>query len=152
MILFVCTGNTCRSPLAEGLCKQILAQQVGCEPSALGARGYRVHSAGVAAMPGDPAAAPAIDVARDFGVDLSQHRSQLVNPELLASATYVVTMTQAHAAALSFRYPGIGPQAIPLCGSQGDLPDPIGGSHAQYQECANAIVHYLRRLLTMWAS
>ncbi|MCZ2342209.1 MAG: hypothetical protein LC104_10500 [Bacteroidales bacterium] len=150
MILFVCTGNTCRSPLAEGLCKQILAQHLGCDPASLQGRGYQVHSAGVAAMPGDPAAGPAIDVARDFGVDLSQHRSQLVNPELLATATHVVTMTQAHTMALSFRYPGLGPQTIPLCGTQGDLPDPIGGSREQYQECADAIVHHLRRLLTMW--
>lgn len=151
VILFVCTGNTCRSPLAEGLCKQLLAQRVGCDPALLPERGYRVLSAGVAASPGDPAAEPAIDVAHGFGVDLSLHRSRPVNPELLASATHVVTMTHAHAVALSYRYPGIGPQTVPLCGAQGDLPDPIGGSHEHYRECADAIIHHLQRLLTLWA-
>src|SRR5262245_38556117 len=76
LIVFVCTGNTCRSPLAEGLFKKRLADRLGCAVAELPARGYLVASAGLAAGPGMPAAAEAIDVALAAGADLAAHQSQ----------------------------------------------------------------------------
>src|SRR5262249_12362018 len=64
IILFVCTGNTCRSPMAEAICKVLLARRLRCPIDQLEKRGFVIRSAGVAAAPGDPAASHAIDVVR----------------------------------------------------------------------------------------
>ncbi|HVK15772.1 MAG TPA: hypothetical protein VM533_02425 [Fimbriiglobus sp.] len=149
-VLFICTGNTCRSPLAEALCKRLLADRLGCDPAELVARGYVVRSAGVAALPGDPAALPAVEVAREYGADLSAHQSRPVNPELLADATHVVAVTRGHAAALMMRFPGVGPEPGLLGGPDDDLSDPIGGDLEQYRACAHAIHGHLDRLLSGW--
>jgi protein-tyrosine phosphatase len=149
-VLFVCTGNTCRSPLAEALCKRLLADRLGCDPGELEAKGFVVRSAGVAAYPGDDPSPPAVEVAREFGADLSAHRSRPVNPELLEATTHVVAMTAAHAAALAMRFPGVGPEPVLLCGPGGDLPDPIGGDLGVYRECAGVIRRHLDGLVAGW--
>src|SRR5262249_12973503 len=109
MILFVCTGNTCRSPLAEGLSKKLLADRLGGAVEELRARGYWVLSAGVAAYGGGPATAESVEVATELGADLGAHRSRPINPQLLAAADDVIAMTRAHADALAARYAGVGP-------------------------------------------
>ncbi len=101
LILFVCTGNTCRSPLAEALCKKRLADRLGCAIAELPARGYHVLSAGLAAAPGGPAAIEAEQVARTYGADLSAHRSRPMTPELAAQADYLIGMTRSHVRALA---------------------------------------------------
>ncbi len=151
-LLFVCTGNTCRSPLAAALCRAKLAERLGCRADELEARGWRVESAGVAAWPGDPAAPAAVQVAAEFGADLTAHRSRPVSADLLSTATRVVAMTRGHAATVAARFPGIGP--IPgLIGSlDEDLPDPIGGDLAVYRDCAATLVAHLDRRLAEWFS
>jgi protein-tyrosine phosphatase len=149
-VLFVCTGNTCRSPLAEALCKRLLADRLGCEPEQLAARGVVVRSAGVAAFPGDGPAEPAVVVAREYGAQLDAHRSRPVNPELLGEATHVLAMTAAHAALLTTRFSGIGPVPELLGGTGADLDDPIGGDLDVYRACAEAIRAHLERLLPGW--
>jgi protein-tyrosine phosphatase len=149
LVLFVCTGNTCRSPLAEGLAKRLLADRLGCAADELPARGVWVLSAGVAAYGGGPAAAEAVDVAAEFGVDLAGHRTRPVNPQLLAAADDVIAMTRGHAEALAARYPGVGPPARLLCGDA-DLDDPIGSGPDVYRACARAIREHLERLLPEW--
>lgn len=148
-ILFVCTGNTCRSPLAEALCKRALADRLGCDLADLPARGYVIGSAGVAAYPGDAPAAPAIVAAQEFGADVAAHRSRPLNPELLAQATHVVAMTYSHAYLVAARFPGIGPHPVLLCGDA-DLDDPIGGELTVYRDCAATIRHHLNRLIAEW--
>lgn len=149
-ILFVCTGNTCRSPLAEAVCKRLLADRLGCEPGELDARGWEVWSAGVSAWPGDAASPTAVDVAAELGADLSGHRSRPVNPELLERATAVVAMTRLHADLLAMRFPGVGPPPVLLCGPDDDLDDPIGGDVELYRACAAVIRAHLERHLTEW--
>lgn len=148
-ILFVCTGNTCRSPLAEALCRNLLAERLGVGPGELEARGFVVRSAGVAAFPGDDATPEAAEVAREFGADLAAHRSRPVNPELLAGATDVIAMTAAHAAMLSLRFPGLGPPPT-LLSPTGDLPDPYGSDLGVYRDCARTIRTHLDRLVKEW--
>lgn len=149
-VLFICTGNTCRSPLAEGLAKRLLAAKLGCEPEELPVRGWLVHSAGVAATPGDAPSVQAVAVAAECGFDLSGHRSRPVNPGLLAEATDVIAVSRGHAAMLAVYYGGIGPVPVLLGGPDGDLPDPIGGDEAEYRRCAEAIEVHLTRYLAEW--
>lgn len=149
-VLFICTGNTCRSPLAEGLAKRLLAERLGCEPGELPVRGWVVRSAGIAATPGDAPSPQAVAVAAEFGFDASGHRSRPVNPDLLAEATDVIAVTRGHAAMLAVYYGGIGPVPVLLGGPDGDLPDPIGGDEAEYRRCAEAIEVHLTRYLAEW--
>lgn len=151
-VLFVCTGNTCRSPLAEALCKVRLAAKLGVPVSQLESRGFAIRSAGVAAGSGGDAASPeAITVARDYGADLASHRSRPVNPELLERATDVIAMTGSHAYLLAMQYPGLGPPPELLCVAD-DLPDPIGADLHRYRACAAVIVHHVDRLIAEWLS
>jgi tRNA threonylcarbamoyl adenosine modification protein (Sua5/YciO/YrdC/YwlC family) len=155
MIVFVCTGNTCRSPLAEGLCKKLLAERLGCTVDELPRKGFLVRSAGLAAMRGNGAAYEAIETARELGADLTGHISQPVTAELVAQADYLVAMTQDHARTLMDRY-GVGlsrgaesPASLPrvLCPEEGDVADPVGCDFAVYQDCARQIAGYLERLV-----
>ncbi len=148
-VLFVCTGNTCRSPLAEVLFKKILSDRLGIPIDHLPAHGYLVQSAGVMAGYGDAASEGAVDVAREFGVDLSTHRSRPVNPEMLADAKSVIAMTQSHLTLLMMQYPDAGPVPT-LLSDEIDIPDPIGGSIEDYRECARVIVAQLDRLSKEW--
>lgn len=149
IVLFVCTGNTCRSPLAEGLAKKLLADRLGCGVDDLPRRGVWVLSAGVSATGGGPAAEESVAVAAEFGADLAGHRSRPVNPQLLAAADDVIAMTRGHAQALTARYPGAGPVPRLLCGDA-DLDDPIGAGLGVYRECARAIATHLERFLPAW--
>lgn len=151
IVLFVCTGNTCRSPLAEALAKKMLADRMGCTPDELPARGYWVLSAGVAAYGGDPAATAARTVAGEFEADLNSHASRPVNPQLLLAADDVIAMTRGHLHALAARYPGVGPAVRLLCGDE-DLDDPIGADTEVYRQCARTIARHLERIISEWVA
>jgi protein-tyrosine phosphatase len=146
LVLFVCTGNTCRSPLAEALCKKQLADRLGCTIEDLPARGYYVMSAGVAATRGGPAASEAEQVARGYGADLSAHRSQPLTPELAARADYLIGMTRGHLAAVTdyFGHLGVSPR---LLDPAGDIDDPIGCTQPVYDECGQQIWRQLEALV-----
>jgi protein-tyrosine-phosphatase len=148
-LLFVCTGNTCRSPLAEGLARRMLSERLGCAPADLPARGWVIRSAGIAASPGDAPSPEAIAAAAARGVDLAGHRSRPVNPELLAAATDVLAVSRGHAALLQSLF-GVGPEPVVLGGPGGDLPDPVGGDEAEYGRCAEVIEGHLTRHLKEW--
>ena len=149
IVLFVCTGNTCRSPMAEALAKKVLADRLGCTPDELPGRGFWVLSAGISAWGGGPASAESVTVAAEFGADLGAHASRPVNPQLLLAADDVIVMTQSHLHALAARYPGMGPTARLLCGDE-DLDDPIGAGEEVYRECARTILQHVERFLPEW--
>lgn len=144
LIVFVCTGNTCRSPLAEALCKKQLADRLGCTIAELPERGYQVQSAGLAAVSGGPAAADAEQVAQFHGGDLSAHRSQPLTPELAARADYLIGMTQSHLYALREYFAAGG--RIALLDPAGDITDPVGGDRGVYEECGRQIWQHLEAL------
>jgi protein-tyrosine phosphatase len=147
LLVFVCTGNTCRSPLAEVLCKKLLAERLGCALEELPQRGFLVLSAGVAAMMEGTAAEEAVDVARAYGADLSGHRSRPLTGELVAQADYVVGMTQGHVLAVAGQYPHLGPRPQLLSAAGDDIADPVGCERAVYQECAEQLWRHLQRFV-----
>ncbi len=146
-ILFVCTGNTCRSPLAQVLCTKMLADQFGCSPQDLPGLGYVVQSAGLVATRGGEAAAEAVDIARELGADLSGHRSQPLTLDLLAQVDHLFAMTTSHLRALLGQGLDLGPAPRLLSPQGQDVPDPIGGSLEVYRECAQQILQYLQEWL-----
>lgn len=146
-VLFVCTGNTCRSPLAEVLCKKLLAERLGCAVGELPQRGFLVLSAGVAAMMEGAAAEEAVAVAQAHGADLSGHRSRPLTADLVAQADYLVGMTAGHVQAVAQQFPRLGPRPRLLSPEGEDVPDPVGCDLAVYQECAGRLWDHLQRFV-----
>ena len=81
VVLFVCTGNTCRSPMAEGLYRKLLAQRLNCPEEDLVDRGHMILSAGVAADDGQPSSPEAVEILSARGIDISTHESQQLTPQ-----------------------------------------------------------------------
>jgi protein-tyrosine phosphatase len=146
-IVFVCTGNTCRSPMAEAIFKHRLAEQLGCAIAELPDRGFVVSSAGIAAGSHAPATSESIAILDEFGVDLKNHRSQPALADLIARADDVVVMTRSHLATLVGRFPVLSGALRLLGGADGDLDDPIGGGPAVYRSCATTIRNHVDRLI-----
>ncbi|WP_435017887.1 Sua5/YciO/YrdC/YwlC family protein [Tundrisphaera sp. TA3] len=146
IILFVCTGNTCRSPMAEALCKARLADRLGCRPDELVGRGYVVQSAGVSAHDGMPAAAHAIDVVRSRGGSLDAHASRRATAEMVRQADWIVAMTLDHLDALLDQVPEVADRARLLHPLGDDVADPIGSDRDVYLRTARDIEGYLARL------
>lgn len=137
-IVMVCSGNTCRSPMAQGLAQKIIADQTGLPVDGLEPAGIRVVSAGVFASPGMPASHEAVQAMQKQGIDLSGHHSQFLTPELIHEADVIYCMTQAHRDAVVQTAPHAASKAL-LLDARGDIEDPIGQSDAEYQRCAGTI-------------
>ena len=97
LILFVCTGNTCRSPMAEAL---FLHRQ--------GDMGWKARSAGVFAELGAPASRNSVEAMAELGIDISRHQSQPLTPVTVKEADMIITMSTGHAAHVCDRFPEVG--------------------------------------------
>jgi len=136
-VLFVCSGNTCRSPIAEYILRHEL-ERCGL------ADAYEVHSAGTLGIENAPATDEALTVLDERGIDARGHRSQGLTRELVEDARVIIGMTVAHVAAVEH----LAPDAASRCHvvtefSPGDpsrgVDDPIGQPVGEYQRCAEAI-------------
>lgn len=95
-VLFVCTGNLCRSPMAEGFARELLAGRLGVEASDLEAAGFRVVSAGTASLGGRPPSPEAVTVMREVGIDISTNESQPLTLDLVRDADDIFVMAPYH--------------------------------------------------------
>ena len=134
-IVFICTGNTCRSPMAKGLFEKLLRDK--------GISEIQCDSAGLFAADGDPSAQNAQLAARELGVDLSAHRAKTVTEPMLRGADLFVVMMQNHAGAL--KAAGVPEEKIKVLG--GGIGDPYGGDLELYRASRDQILLALGELL-----
>jgi protein-tyrosine phosphatase len=138
MILLVCTGNTCRSPMAEVLCRKMIADRLGCDPSEVGDRGVMIMSAGISAMMGARPSPEAVSVLAKLGLPLADHESQPLTAQLVQHADLIWTMTRSHRQAIVSQWPEASSRTSVL-GDEMDIADPIGGPIEYYEKSAEQI-------------
>lgn len=144
IVILVCTGNTCRSPMGELLLKKIVAEKLACSIADLEQRGIVITSAGVAATPGCEASIEAVEVLQEQGLDLSKHESQPLTDKLVRHADMILTMTSGHRQAILRRWPDASSRTFTLRVDGGDINDPIGGPKDLYRQCADQVEQALR--------
>lgn len=146
MWLFVCTGNTCRSPMAQGLAGKMLAERLGCKVGELICKGFEFVSAGAFAADGGRASPEAVAAAAELGVDIASHRSQRVTRELIKSADMVFCMSDIHVSEVLRLLPSASPKVRRL-DKAAQVPDPIGGGVDASRRSARQIERALRAYL-----
>lgn len=135
-VLFVCSGNICRSPYAE-----VVAA------SMLDADRFAVASAGTIAMTGLEATDTMQDIAADKGLDLSEHRSRLLDD--VPEPDWVIGMEQHHLVAARSAFPGLDPARIRLLDHPRAVPDPYGRGRAVYESATSQIDAAVEHLVTV---
>ena len=143
-ILIICTGNICRSPMAEGLLKLIWPKDLISQPV--------IHSAGTHAIEGLPAEPYAIDAVKTYGVDISAHRSRPLDRVMTNNDNLILVMANQHLDIIQKNNRCQSANVHLLCGFCAgdelvDIPDPYGGSLRTYRECARMIYGCLERLV-----
>jgi len=144
-VLFVCTGNICRSPIAEGLFRRLLGNRKDIE----------VASAGVHAVRGQPPSLYAVQVCETDGVNIGDLRSQPLTADLVDRATHIFGMTGAHLETIHMLFPNGAEKTFllrefeePGATVWRDVPDPIGLGREVYEDCARTIKNALPSVLS----
>ncbi len=132
-VLFVCTGNTCRSPMAAGLFCDLIAKKGLSEH-------FEVLSGGIYANAGEPASQNSVEAMKEYEIDITGHSSQRINQDVLEQADYICALTDAHKQMLVSAVPEITLRCY-SCNelAKTEIGDPYGSDLARYRLCAARI-------------
>jgi len=150
LVLFVCTGNTCRSPLAARFARQVTAQSMGVTEDRLLARGLRFTSAGTATAAGMSASAGSLEAGAEVGLDLSDHESQPIEPSLWSRAIRIYCLSESHRRVLLNEAPEVADRVELLRPDGADIADPYGGDIDVYRRSRDEICDAVRARAGDW--
>ena len=136
---FVCTGNLCRSPMADGILRHLVAERLEVSEDELPAHGVRIFSSGTAALTGDPATPPAVDAAAKWGADITGHLAQPLTPTLIRESSRISTATAYHTEVILTFAPEAANRVRPMRRDGRDVRDPYGQPGRVYRKVAAEI-------------
>lgn len=145
-ILFVCTGNSCRSPMAAGIFKKYLAHYLNCNVDQLEQIGFNVYWAGTLGISGMPASAEAIEVCDAKGIDIKDHVSSALTEQMIAESDIIYVMTKSHYRQVTEMMP----KALNKCFllAESDIYDPIGQGRQIYEQCGDIIEDAVKKKIS----
>lgn len=150
-ILFVCTGNTCRSPMAEGIFKSMLEER--------NIESMNISSAGISAFETESANQKAINTLIKDGINIKEHKARQISSEIIKDSDLILTMTSSHKNIILSSIPELSNKIYTLkeyaylinnenvIGRNLDIADPFGGDYNIYERCALEIKTYLEKII-----
>ena len=144
--LFVCTGNTCRSPMDRGIFSKYLAKKLNCAVDQLDEMGYKVFSAGTIGMTGAPASSEAVKSCAARGINIRHHRSEALTRELVEQCDLIFAMEQMHRDTVITLDQRSAEKCMLL--AENDIADPIGQPQQVYNDCAELIEKAIKKRIS----
>ncbi|MHC4692012.1 MAG: L-threonylcarbamoyladenylate synthase [Planctomycetota bacterium] len=145
--LFVCTGNTCRSPMAAGIFRKYLSEKLQCEVDQIDKMGYKVSSAGMIDLANSPASAEARVACAAKGIDITAHRSTALSLKLIEENDFIFAMGRTHCERIITLCPEAAKKCM-LMAENMDIPDPIGQGQQVFNSCANLIESAVKKRIS----
>ncbi|MFY9343984.1 MAG: Sua5/YciO/YrdC/YwlC family protein [Planctomycetota bacterium] len=150
LVLFVCTGNTCRSPLAAGWAAELTAQKLGVRRDDVLAHGYWFASAGTSTLDGMPASDGSLAAGAEAKLGLERHQSQALTPELVERAARIYCLAQGHRRAILAEHPDAASKVAMLRPDGLDVADPYGRELPVYRRTRDEIRAAVAARLPEW--